>query len=300
MLLGTTSLSLCNVLFVKASFQKIFNQTTKIMRATLSKSLKVSVLGLLAIVPFMSFSQGKKDKVRIRIEQDINGKTKIDEKIIDASGLSEGQKEDMIQKFQDSVMAQNKGKVQGMKIEVESDSDERKGEKRIERNYNHNNDNGDEEIVIRDKPRVKVYRRNGRDGNEFFDSEDFSRELSGNMESLRDNLKNMGRDLKFEYRTIPDVFPFDGAGSKTVRGVEVYPNNPKTEILNLRFNTQQKGDVSIKVMDVKGNVVAKEEIKDFSGEYVGQINIGKQKGTIFVMITQGEDGTVKRVVLPTN
>lgn len=275
------------------------------MRATLSKCLKVSVLSLLAIVPFMSFSQGKKDKIRIRIEQEINGKTKVDEKIIDASGMSDGQKEDAIQKFQDSVMAQNKGKVQGMKIEVEDESDNRKGDKRVERNYNYNNDNGDEEIVIKKKPHVKIYRRdgNGKDGVEIFDGEEFSRELNGNMESLRDNLKNMGRDLKFEYRTVPDGFFFNdngGSSAKTVRGVEVFPNNPKTEILNVRFNAPQKGDVSIKVMDVKGNVVAKEEIKDFSGEYVGQINIGKQKGTIFVMITQGEDGTVKRVVLPTN
>ncbi len=275
------------------------------MRATLNKHLKVSVLSLLAIVPFLSFSQGKKDKIRIRIEQEINGKTKVDEKIIDASAMSDGQKEDMIQKFQDSVMAQNKGKVQGMKIEVENESDVRKGEKRVERNYNYNNDNGDEEIVIKKKPHVKIYRRNGngKDGMEIFDGEEFSRELNGNMESLRDNLKEMGKDLKFEYRTIPDGFFFNdngGSSAKTVRGVEVFSNNPKTEILNVRFNAPQKGDVSIKVMDVKGNVVAKEEIKDFSGEYVGQINIGKQKGTIFVMITQGEDGTVKRVVLPTN
>ena len=269
------------------------------MRATLSKCLKISILSLLAIVPFISFSQEKKDKIRIRIEQEINGKTKVDEKVIDALGLSDNQKENLIQKFQDSVMAQNKGKVQGMKIEVENESDVKKGEKKVEHNYNYNKNNGDEKIVIREKPRVKIYRRNGKEG---FDSEEFSHELNDNMESLRDNLKQMGKDLKFEYRTIPDVFPFDGggAGSKTVRGVEVFPNNPKTEILNLRFNTQQKGDVSIKVMDVKGNVVAKEEIKDFSGEYVGQINIGKQKGTIFVMITQGEDGTVKRVVLPAN
>ena len=275
------------------------------MRATLNKHLKVSVLSLLAIVPFLSFSQGKKDKIRIRIEHEINGKTKVDQKIIDASGLSDGQKEDMIQKFQDSVMAQNKGKVQGMKIEVENESDVRKGDKRVERNYNYNNDNGDEEIVIKKKPHVKIYRRNGnsKDGMEIFDGEEFSRELNGNMESLRDNLKEMGKDLKFEYRTIPDGFFFNdngGSSAKTVRGVEVFPNNPKAEILNVRFNAPQKGDVSIKVMDVKGTVVAKEEIKDFSGEYVGQINIGKQKGTIFVMITQGEDGTVKRVVLPTN
>ena len=70
------------------------------MKAILSKCLKVSVLSLFAISPLLSFSQGKKDKIRIRIEQEINGKTKIDEKIIDASGMSDVQKEDAIQKFQ--------------------------------------------------------------------------------------------------------------------------------------------------------------------------------------------------------
>ncbi len=271
------------------------------MKATLSKFLKVSILSLLAIAPFMSFSQEKKDKIRIKIEQEIDGKTKISEKTINTSGLSENQKEDMIQQFQDSVMAQSKGKAKGMKIEIENNSNAEitTGNKRVERNYNYNNNNGDEEIVITDKPRVRVYKKNGKDGQRF-DSEEFTHEFNGNMESLKDNLHQMGKDLRFEFRSIPDNF-FDGVSSeKTIRGVDIFPNNPKTEILNVRFNAPQKGDVSIKVMDVKGNVVAKEEIKDFSGEYVGQINIGKQKGTIFVMVTQGEDGTVKRVVLPTN
>jgi hypothetical protein len=202
-------------------------------------------------------------------------------------------------------MAQSKGKAQGIKVEIDNESDvkqERGGGKRIERNYNYNNDNGNEEIIIREKPEVRVYKRKGKDGAEWTDNEDFSHEIHGNMESLRDNMKQMGKDLKFEFRTIPDNF-FDGgtSGSKTIKNVEVFPNNPKTEILNVRFNAPQKGDVSIKVLDVKGNALAKEEIKDFSGEYVGQINIGKQKaGTIFVMITQGEDGNVKRVVLPSN
>ena len=266
------------------------------MKAYFTKHLRVSVLAIFAIVPFMSFSQEKKDKTRIRIEQEIDGKTKVDEKIIDTKGLSNSQKEDIIKKYQDSILAQNKSRAQGVKIEIDSESDERHSSTMNEDHFSFKND-GDKDIVIKERPRVRVYKRNG--DWEGFDGETFSHELGGNMESLKDNLKQMGKDLKFEYRTIPDGFLFnDGTSMKTVRNVEVFPNNPKTEILNVRFNAPQKGDVSIKVMDVKGNVLVKEEIKDFSGDYVGQINIGKQiKGTVFVMITQGEDGTVKRVVL---
>lgn len=270
---------------------------------------KAGALLLLLAAPIVSFAQEKKEKVRIRIEQEVDGKTTISEKIINSSGLSSSQKDEMIEKFKDSVLALNKGKAQGVKIEIDNDSNSeinigRNSGGKVERNYNYNNDNGNEEIVIKRGPKVRVYKKDGKGETESFDSEAFTHEFNGNMESLRDNMRQMGKDLKFEFRSIPDnIMMFDGgsSGSKTIKGVEVFPNNPKTEILNVRFNAPQKGDVSIKVLDVKGSVIAKEEIKDFSGEYVGQINIGKQKsGTIFVMITQGEDGNVKRVVLPSN
>lgn len=272
---------------------------------------KTGALLLLFAAPIVSFAQEKKEKVRIRIEQEVDGKTTISEKIINSSGLSSSQKDEMIEKFKDSVLALNKGKAQGVKIEIDNDSNsniniERNDGKKIVRRYEFNDSDGgrNEDIVIKRGPKVRVYKKDGKGEIESFDSDDFTHEFHGNMESLRDNMKQMGKDLKFEFRSIPDnIMMFDGGGSasKTIKNVEVFPNNPKTEILNVRFNAPQKGDVSVKVLDVKGNVIAKEEIKDFSGDYVGQINIGKQKsGTVFVMITQGEDGNVKRVVLPSN
>lgn len=272
---------------------------------------KAGALLLLFTAPIVSFAQEKKEKVRIRIEQEVDGKTTISEKIINSSGLSSTQKDEMIEKFKDSVLALNKGKAQGVKIEIDNDSNsniniERNDGKKIVRRYefNDNDGGGNEDIVIKRGPKVRVYKKDGKGEIESFDSDNFTHEFHGNMESLRDNMKQMGKDLKFEFRSIPDnIMMFDGgsSASKTIKNVEVFPNNPKTEILNVRFNAPQKGDVSIKVLDVKGSVIAKEEIKDFSGEYVGQINIGKQKsGTVFVMITQGEDGNVKRVVLPSN
>ena len=270
---------------------------------------KTGAFLLLFAAPFVSLAQEKKEKVRIRIEQEVEGKITISEKIINSSGLSSSQKDEMIEKFKDSVLALNKGKAQGIKIEIDNDSNsniniERNDEKKIVKRYEFKDgvSGGNEDIIIKRGPQVRIFKRDGKGEIESFDSEAFTHGLNGNMESLRDNMKHMGKDLKFEFRSIPDNF-FDGgnSGSKTIKNVEVFPNNPKTEILNVSFNTPQKGDVSIKVLDVKGSVIAKEEIKDFSGEYVGQINIGKQKSRIiFVMITQGEDGNVKRVVLPSN
>lgn len=283
------------------------------MKATFRNSIKASLLAVLAVTSFASFAQDKKEKkstVRVRIEQDINGKAKVHEKSFDATGLTDKQKEDLVQDYQDSVMAKNKDNVRGTKVEVESfngdareriSSDDDHFERRLDfdsekprmraygRSRNGNNNRfelNDDDVIIREKPRTRVYRYDG--------DKDFDIDLD--MKGLNENLSQLGKDLQFEFKTFPDVFDFDGSASgKTVRGLSVYPNNPKTEILNLRFSSQQKGDVSIKVMDLKGNVIAKDEIKDFSGDYVGQINIGKQKGVVFVMVTQGEDGTVKRV-----
>lgn len=304
------------------------------MKASFSKSLKASLLASLAVISFASFGQDKKkDKstTRIRIEQDIDGQTKVHEKSFDVTGLTDKQKENLIQKYQDSVMAKNKDKVRGTKVEVESfTGDEQEREFRNDNgdhfSYNYDterprvraysrgrngNDNerfefrhDDNDVIIKDKPRVRVYRRGGKDDdfkedmNFDLDMKDFNLDMKG----LNESLNQMGKDLQFDLGGgFSDVFAFDNSSSsKTVRGLSVYPNNPKTDVLNIRFNSQEKGDVSIKVMDLKGNVVSKDEIKDFSGEYVGQINIGKQKGVVFVMVTQGEDGTVKRVTLPSD
>lgn len=98
----------------------------------------------------------------------------------------------------------------------------------------------------------------------------------------------------------PQVFTWEGtSSSKTVRSLNVYPNRPFNQTLNLRFTSPTKGDVTILVTDVKGREVAKETVKDFEGEYVGQVTLSKkaEKGTYFVTVTQGEDGTVKRVVV---
>lgn len=84
----------------------------------------------------------------------------------------------------------------------------------------------------------------------------------------------------------------------TIQGLDAFPNNPDRDQLNIRFTAPAKGDVTIVVTNTKGKEVARREINDFSGEFVGQIDLGKKsQGTYFVMVTQNEDGAVKRIVV---
>ncbi len=85
----------------------------------------------------------------------------------------------------------------------------------------------------------------------------------------------------------------------TIRSLDVFPNNPDKDQLNIRFTAPAKGDIDIVVTTAKGKEVSRRTINDFSGEYVGQINLDKKitPGVYFVSVTQNEDGAVKRVVV---
>ena len=122
-----------------------------------------------------------------------------------------------------------------------------------------------------------------------------------------DSLANQMSRFKFQMPRDWDrqlVRPFEdwsrNVSSKpaTIRGLDAYPNNPDRNQLNVRFTAPSKGDVSIIVTNPKGNQVARRELKDFSGEFVGQIDLGKKaQGTYFITVTQNEDGAVKRVLV---
>ena len=87
--------------------------------------------------------------------------------------------------------------------------------------------------------------------------------------------------------------------SKTVRAVSIHPNQPFDGLLNVRFSTPSKGDVTITVTDTKGNEQGKKVLKNFDGEFVGQIKLkDSAKGVLFVNIVQNDDGISQRISLP--
>lgn len=137
------------------------------------------------------------------------------------------------------------------------------------------------------------------------------------MDSLSRAMQRLGRDMNRQLAPMADRLnrsfrnfdwqgglarPFnawaDGGQPSTVRGLDIYPNNPDRNILNVRFNAPAKGDVQIMVTNTKGKEIASRTLKDFSGEFVGQIDLGKRaEGVVFVTVTQNDDGAVRRVVL---
>ncbi|GAB3500948.1 hypothetical protein GCM10027341_27030 [Spirosoma knui] len=136
-----------------------------------------------------------------------------------------------------------------------------------------------------------------------WNNQNWSYEFRRGTDSLADRLNRfqfqVPRDLDRQLaRPFEDWSRNFNAKPSTIRGLDAYPNNPDQNQLNIRFTAPAKGDISIVVTNTKGKEVARRDIKDFSGEFVGQIDLGKKsQGTYFITVTQNEDGAVRRVVV---
>lgn len=258
-----------------------------------------------------------KDKVtvRVRMSEEKDGKTEIVERSYTYNKLSDAEREAKIKAIVDSLKGQSK------------DATNRRLSVEIEEGETHRFDRGgrwnDEERIVRkqkdEKDRVKIYKSNPKDryverwdndGNHNFNfNEDafadrmkrIEKRIEPQMRKFERNMENWSRDFEPKFREFwnSDI-NISGMSGKpaSIRGLEAYPNNPDKNELNLRFYAPEKGDVTITVTDTKGKQVTKKEVKDFSGDYVGQLELGKNvKGTYFINVVQNEDGAVKRIVI---
>jgi hypothetical protein len=76
-----------------------------------------------------------------------------------------------------------------------------------------------------------------------------------------------------------------------------YPN-PSSGKFNLNFNLDQKGEVTVKVMDILGQEVYKETILDFGGIYDNELNLsGHEKGVYVLQILQNKKALSRKILI---
>jgi|GEM_PF-1342298 len=235
-------------------------------------------------------------KITIHVESSEKGKKEIFEKSYNVEGMSDPEKEKLMSRVTDSLWtASGEGERKQFKI-------------KIDRNEDRNNnlkDNSDHQFSEnspqrKSKKKIQIY----RDGKRI----DHDLESEGD-DDLTIFFKDFGDDVKrkfkdFDHKEIfssiePKMKDFDFMNeSKTVKALKIYPNKPFDNKLNLKFHAPEKGDVNVIVTDINGKEVGSQKFKDFQGDFMGQVDLKKNvKGTVFVTVTQGEDGTAKRVVI---
>lgn len=137
-----------------------------------------------------------------------------------------------------------------------------------------------------DQKRLMIIRKGDQDGNII--SEDmegpkgFTIELDGPGDHMK-AFRNIHQDILAD-------------GSKTIHGLKATPNKPFNGKISVKFHAPEKGTVSISILDVNGKEIASDQVKDFQGDYLGQIDLKKAgAGVYFLRVTQGNDGAVRRV-----
>ncbi|MEZ4900741.1 MAG: T9SS type A sorting domain-containing protein [Spirosomataceae bacterium] len=278
------------------------------------------VVGLGVASMAMSQDNQKENKdtdkvtVRIRMSEEKDGKTETIEKTYTYNNLSDSEREEKIKAIVDSLKGTNK-EATNRRLSVtieEGDAPMRERMKKEQRVVIIPKDGKKREEVRVFKygpgdSRVETWKGGKRHYEFNFDEKAFAdrmkrmeKELAPKMKKLEKNMEEWGRDFEPKFREFWHGDINMGGNNKpaTVRGLEAFPNNPERDELNVRFYAPNKGDVTITITDVKGKQVSKKEVKDFSGDYVGQLSLGKNpKGTYFISVVQNEDGAVKRIVV---
>ena len=225
--------------------------------------------------------------------------------------MSQEAKEKLINRITDSLWTSSgEGNRKQIRIKVDRNGD----------NANPNLDDRDAPFSFntpkgKTKKRVEIYKDGKKieqdlDGHSSDDLTIFFKDFGKDMEEtfkdfdhkqMFSSLDPMMKDLKgkLHFNFDGDMKDFDFMNeSKTVKALKIYPNKPFDNKLNLKFYAPEKGDVSVIVTDLNGKEVGSQKFKDFQGDFMGQVDLKKNvKGTLFVTVTQGVDGTAKRVVV---
>lgn len=281
----------------------VLNQLYK-MKNIITTALMLT-LGISAMAQ-KSISQNideKNGKMTIHIESSENGKKEVFDKSYNVEGMSESEKDKLINRIADSLSnSSGEGKNKQFKIKIDryenrhSDSDD-------DRSFSLNSPQG------KSKKKIQIYKDGKRIEKETNKDDDvtiFFKNFGDDMErkfknfdekKMFSSIEPMMKDFKGNFNIDMKDFDFMNE-SKTVKALKIYPNKPFDNKLNLKFYAPTKGDVNVVVTDINGKEVGSQKFRDFQGDFMGQVDLKKNvKGTVFVTVTQGEDGTSKRVVI---
>ncbi|MCF0049465.1 T9SS type A sorting domain-containing protein [Dyadobacter sp. LJ53] len=232
---------------------------------------------------------GKEEQatIRIKVTEEKDGKVESKERSYRVGAMTDGERDKFVDKVLDSLGVDKKKNNQLVSVTIDDGEDNMVAQKRRKVIIDH-----------RDDREPLAYHWKG-DFSHDFNTEDFRKQMRTFENEWKPKTKMLLRDMENFGNEMGEFWNKEVMKPASVRSLTAYTNNPDNGVLNLRFGVPQKGDVTVTVTDTKGREVGKKEIKEFEGEFVGQIELKKNtKGTVFVSVVQNEDGAVKRVVIP--
>jgi hypothetical protein len=228
----------------------------------------------------------KKTTIRVKVVEKKDGKTEVIERNYEMDALSDSDQKAFVDKVLDSLGVDGKSHKQ-ISIIVDGDADAVHDNRRVEVRERSDRNR---------QPQAWSWGDNGREFH--FDTEEWHDNIRRLEREMRPRVEVLRRDMERVGDRMGDIWNNEVMQAGSVRSLNVYANNPDNGMLNLRFSAPEKGDVTVTVTDTQGREVGKKVIRDFSGDFVGQVELKKNaKGTLFVTVVQNEDGAVRRVTI---
>ncbi|MPR33927.1 T9SS type A sorting domain-containing protein [Salmonirosea aquatica] len=280
------------------------------MKKTISNIIGLGLVLILGagVAATAQSADENKTTIQVTVKEKKDGRTEVKERRYEVNPMSDSEQKKFVDKVLDSLGVDGKGQQQ-VSIIVNDNEGKIRVESRGAGAPTLANRNQRQRVEIRSRDQNEPLILDWRDGEHqfHFDTDELRSSVRRMQRDLEPGLNELRRNIEPGLNTMQRRF--EGFGDRmnglwttesasSIRSLNTYPNNPDNNLLNLRFSTPDKGDVHITVTDTQGKEVGKKTIKDFSGEFVGQIELKKNtRGTLFVTVVQNEDGMVRRVVI---
>ena len=85
-------------------------------------------------------------------------------------------------------------------------------------------------------------------------------------------------------------------GGTTINNLDVYPN-PTDDIFNVSFVSDEIQTLSIRVLNIVGEVIYEESLDRFVGEYTKQISLGDYSKGIYFLEINDTNGTINKKII---
>ena len=84
--------------------------------------------------------------------------------------------------------------------------------------------------------------------------------------------------------------------SSTINYLTIYPN-PSRDVFNISFVSEEKQNLRVRILNVIGEEVYKEDLQQFIGEYVKSINLEQYNKAIYFLEIETDDGVINKKLI---
>ena len=100
----------------------------------------------------------------------------------------------------------------------------------------------------------------------------------------------------FIFWTQPGTLIRIDSENSSIENLTIYPN-PSRDIFNITFISEEKQNLTVRILNVIGEEVYKEDLQQFIGEYVKSINLEQYNKAIYFLEIETDDGVINKKLI---